>query len=126
MVRSLLFQDLVSHRLFRSRLYDLLKDSLAIVKELLMFYIIQDIVQDKLFRISKTTIQKNRSDGRFHRIGDDGIPVSSSGSFLTLAQQQITAKIDLPRAECKRRFADHAGTFFCQEAPENSCTEIHC
>ena len=44
---------------------------------------------DKLFCISKTTIQIDRTDHRLHRIGDNRRTFSSSGQVLALSEQQI-------------------------------------
>ncbi len=74
-------------------LYDLLQNSLAIIKEFFMFNICQDKFMDKLFCISKTTIQINRADQSLHCVRNNGIPPSSSGSLFPFSKQQIIAQL---------------------------------
>ena len=74
-------------------LHHLLEDSLAIEKELFMFYIIQYKTPNKIFCISKSTIQINSSDQCFQRIRYDGISSPSAGQLLSLSHAQIFPQI---------------------------------
>ena len=70
-VRSLFPKEHIPHILLIPALYDLLKCSLAIIKELFILNIIQDKPLNELFCISKTAIQVNGADqmcirDRFH------------------------------------------------------------
>ena len=60
MIRTGLIGQYISKLLMFS-LHNLLQDSLAIIKELFVFNIMQDKIQHKLLCISKTTIQIDSS-----------------------------------------------------------------
>ena len=64
-------QQFIGKRFFRLTLYDLLQDSLAIKKELFMLDVVHDKSKDKLFCISKTTVQIYGADERFHGVRYD-------------------------------------------------------
>ena len=69
MIRTLLAHQFIVQVSLVAALYFLLKDSLAIIKELLMLCICQYILGDKLLCTSKTTIQVNGTDHCLQRVG---------------------------------------------------------
>ena len=69
MIRPFLPQQAVGHPLIpESGLHNLLKDSLAIEKELLILQVAEYHLVDKLFRASKTTIHIDRADQRLQSV----------------------------------------------------------
>ena len=71
---------------------------------------------NKLFCISKTTVQINRTDQCLHRIRHHRIAPPSAGRILAFSKQQKSTQIDLLCAECKRRLADQTRTCLCHIA----------
>ena len=85
-IRSFFFQKNVCKCLVRMALHNLLQDSLAIIKELFVFHIVQNKSMNKLFCISKTTIQINCPDHSFKRIRQNRFAASSSGLVLSFSE----------------------------------------
>ena len=113
-IRTFFFNQVIRDSLFHISLYDLLQNSLAIIKEFFVLQICQDKPMNKLFCISKTTVQLNRADQSLHRIRCHRRPLTSSCCFFSLSEKQITAQFDLPRTKRQRRLTHHTRSCFCQ------------
>ena len=85
MIRTGLIGQYIS-KLFMFSLHNLLQDSLAIIKELFVFNICQNIFMNKLFCISKTTIQINCPDHSFQCIRQNRFATSSSGLVFSFPE----------------------------------------
>ena len=79
-----------------------------------MFNIIQNKIQNKFFRIGKTTVQVDCAKKRLCRIGNDRITVTSSCHVFSLTKKQKFRKTEFSCAICQAWFTHKTCTFFCQ------------
>ena len=67
---------------------DLLKDRLAVIKQLLVLNIIQDKPADERIRLFDSRVKEDRPDQCLQRIRDDRIPPSASCMLLPVSEEQ--------------------------------------
>ena len=114
MIRSLFTCKYIFNRLKSLFLYKLLKNRFAVIKKLFMFNIIQNKIQNKFFRIGKTTVQVDCAKKCLCRIGNDRITVTSSCHVFSLTKKQKFRKTEFSCAICQAWFTHKTCTFFCQ------------
>ena len=93
-------------------LYHLLQYSLAVIKNSLVFQIIEDKFQDKCLGRFKTAVQIHGSNEGFQRIGYDGVTFPATHHFLASSKKNELRKAEFSCTVGKALFAYHAGTLF--------------
>ena len=111
-IRSFFFQKTVFHRMVSTFLHHLLQYGLAVIKNSLIFQIIEDKFQNKCLGRFKTTIQIHGSNKGFQRIGYDGVTFPATHHFLASSKKNKLRKAEFSCAVGKALFAYHAGTLF--------------